>query len=810
MGLRQRGSVIGNYVTASNTSASGIWTGKEAYTLQKKGTWQVPPTFTLSSSAGTVNEGASVNFTLTTTGIPNGTVIPYTLSGTNVTTVDSANNILTGNFVIQNGTNTVSFNANADVTFEGTEIIQMVAAGQTANVTINDTSFPQDAQFPYTVLLLNADGTNNAQNNTFLDSSTNNLTITRIANPTQGSFSPYANNWSWYFDGTGDYLVSSGRADITTGEFTIEAWVYSTSTAAQIIIGNHNWDIGQNSGYQFYINSSGTLGLSASNGGWNQYPTVYTSTNLVPMHKWSHVSITRDASNVIRSFINGVVDSTTVSYSTSLNLQTSQNPTTIIGGALYDGGLANQFVGYISNIRVVNGSGGCLYTTTFTPSTTPLTAVTNTKILCCQSNRFKDNGPSNFTFTRNGDVAVKKFSPLTLSSNYSTTTFGGSGYFDGTSDYIRAPNNAATNLGTGDFTIEMWIYANTQVGSNPRLIGNDVWNTSAGYDIAIESNLVQFRSGGGTAKTCTFTTNDYAQWVHLAFTRVGTTFRVFKNGVLANTYTDSSDLTSPYNTYIAKYLSANGSDFTGYISNLRIVKGTGVYTGNFTVPSSPVVTSGSVSAASYSSNANVNVTFAAANTGLLCNFTNAGIYDSTMGNNLETTFSGKLSSTQSKFGGSSIAFTDFGDAVIAPSSVDWALGPNCTVEFWIYLTTQVNARIISTGASSTKLDVYTTGGGSVGFCNSGYTSNVLPLSTWTHVACVLDSGTLKIYFNGASQALTGTTTGLNITATSALGIGGEPVTAQYITGYLDDVRITKGFVRYTTNFTVPTRAFAGI
>ena len=228
MGLRQRGSVIGNYVTASNSSASGIWTGKEAYTLQKRGTWQIPPTFALSSSAGTVNEGASVNFTLTTTGIANGTVIPYILSGTNVTTTDSANNILTGNFVISNGSSTVSFNANADVTLEGTEIIQMVAAGKTANVTINDTSFPQDAQFPYTVLLLNGDGTNNAQNNTFLDSSTNNFTITRNGNATQGSFSPYANNWSWYFDGTGDYLVSSGRANIATGEFTIEAWVYPT------------------------------------------------------------------------------------------------------------------------------------------------------------------------------------------------------------------------------------------------------------------------------------------------------------------------------------------------------------------------------------------------------------------------------------------------------------------------------------------------------------------------------------------------------------------------------------------------------
>ena len=84
MGLRQRGSVIGNYATASSNLATGIWTAKEAHTLQKKGTWKVAPSFSLASSAATINEGASATFTLTTTGIPNGTLIPYTVTGSNV------------------------------------------------------------------------------------------------------------------------------------------------------------------------------------------------------------------------------------------------------------------------------------------------------------------------------------------------------------------------------------------------------------------------------------------------------------------------------------------------------------------------------------------------------------------------------------------------------------------------------------------------------------------------------------------------------------------------------------------------------
>jgi len=815
MGLRQRGSVIGNYATASNTSASGIWTGKEAYTLQKKGTWQVPPTFTLSSSAGTVNEGASVNFTLTTTGIPNGTVIPYTLSGTNVTTADSANNILTGNFVISNGSGTVSFNASADVTLEGTEIIQMTAAGQTANVTINDTSFPSDAQFPYTVLLLNGDGTNNAQNNTFLDSSTNNLTITRNGNATQGAFSPYANNWSWYFDGSGDYLVSSGRADIATGEFTIEAWVYPTvlNTANQIIT-NSNWNIGQNSGYQFYIKSTGVLGLAASAGVYNTYPEIYASTSGVPTHKWSHVAITRDASNVIRSFINGVLDATTVSYSTSLNLQTSQAPTTMIAGQLADGGLYNVFTGYISNVRVVNGSGSCLYTTTFTPSTTPLTAVTNTKILCCQSGSFKDNGPSNFTFTRNGDVTVKKFSPLTLSSPYSTTTFGGSAYFDGAGDWLTIPNNAGFAFGAGDFTIDLWVYITGSSGTVLNYSNGQSTNTNFAWELyQVDATTMQFSVlQGATQYISSSTAFRTYSWNHVACVRNGNTLTTYVNGVAGGTTANLTGVTvsDPASSTLKLCSYGNGSAYvTGYISNLRIVKGSAVYTGNFTPPSAPVLTSGS--SAPYTSTANVNTTFAAANTGLLCNFTNAGIYDGTMISDFETAGDSKVSSTQSVFGGTAMYFDGTGDYIAAQASPDWALGANCTVEFWAYPTSApAVARIVNNGAvGSAFVDVYYSSG-VIGFCNAGYTSNTLPLNTWTHVACVLNSGTSKIYFNGQSQALTGSTTGFNITATAALWVGGISGYSQFYQGYLDDVRVTKGYARYTTNFTVPTRAYAGI
>ena len=54
---------------------------------------------------------------------------------------------------------------------------------------------PSDPNFENVVLLLHGDGTNGGQNNTFVDSSTNNFSITRNGNTTQGSLSPYGNLW---------------------------------------------------------------------------------------------------------------------------------------------------------------------------------------------------------------------------------------------------------------------------------------------------------------------------------------------------------------------------------------------------------------------------------------------------------------------------------------------------------------------------------------------------------------------------------------------------------------------------------------
>jgi len=104
-----------------------------------------------------------------------------------------------------------------------------------------------DPYFYSVTSLLHGDGTNGGQNNTFLDSSTNNFTITRNGNTTQGSFSPFSQTgWSNFFDGTGDSIkISSGITNqfAPGSAFTCEGWFYLNNSSASI--GNQMLEVQQ-------------------------------------------------------------------------------------------------------------------------------------------------------------------------------------------------------------------------------------------------------------------------------------------------------------------------------------------------------------------------------------------------------------------------------------------------------------------------------------------------------------------------------------------------------------------------------------
>jgi hypothetical protein len=668
------------------------------------------------------------------------------------------------------------------------------------------TGVASDADFENTVLLLHGDGTNGAQNNTFIDSSTNNFTITRNGNTTQGTFTPFSKpdgRWGNYFDGNGDFLTCPNSSDLnfSTGDVTLEAWVYlnAISGTQTVLAAFATGGVGITS-WALTVNSSGFLLMDTWVSGTEQFITA--TNNALVANQWTHVAYTR-ASGTSRFFVNGV--SCTFSGSISQSIDAGGNLGSL-GSSRY-AGFEGYLNGYISNARIVKGT--AVYTSGFTPSTTPLTAISGTSLLTCQSNRFIDNSSNAFAITRNGDVRVTPFSPFPITTAYSTSVNGGAGYFDGSGDYLGCGSNNAFAMGTGDFTWEAWIYFGS--GSSYRQIFSTRPSNGAS---SAEGSLAVNPSNGLTWWTSGFiidytTSIGVNQWVHVAISRSGTTLRVFANGVQVGSATNSENLTGNGFTIGAN---GNGSEaFNGYISNVRVVKGTAVYTAAFTPPTSPVT--------------------AITNTSLLCNFTNAGIFDNTGFNALETVGNAQIDTTTKKYGTGSMEFDTSGDSLNGLSDPNLNMGTgDWTIEGWVNVTSRNTnyplvignnngsftagalALTVSNSDNASYNDRFVLAAHDMGATGPDrliVASSTNSTGVWYHFAVVRNGTNLSIYRDGTSVGSKTISAGVVFDwGKGGLRIGGNnwDGAQSYFNGYIDDLRITKGIARYTTTFTPPTAA----
>jgi len=671
----------------------------------------------------------------------------------------------------------------------------MFAAGKTAAVS----GAGPDDKFNYVTMLLHGDGTNGAQNNTFVDSSSNNFTITRNGNTTQGSFSPYGSNWSNNFvRASTQYLtVSNSGSQFTfgTGAFTIECWVNLASMPSGTGYPTSYWLFGggpveSDAGIDFYINDT-QIGFNL---------TAFSSPTAIGNHgmsvgAWYHVAVVRGggSNQTVSIYVNGTRVATASSVTATANAATTG---IAISAAEPLGATNGNFNGYISNHRVVKGTAVYDPTqSTLTVPTTPLTAVTNTSLLTCQANRFFDASTNALTITVNGTPSVQRFNPFGTSTAYSTSVIGGSGYFDGTGDYLNTANSSAFAFGTGDFTVECWINTGSNNVGLAEVDGGStgywMWHINAGtmswQNTRGGANLFLITGAGAVCNNA---------WHHLAIVRNSSVTKAYWDGVEKASASDTTNYSGTGGNLNVAYESAAGKILNGYMANFRIVKGTAVYTAAFTPPTAPLT--------------------AITNTTVLLKFQNAAIFDNAMMNDLETVGNAQISTSVKKYGTGSIAFDGAGDYLVAPSNAIFNMGTgNFTIECWAYPQTQVEsypALFNLTGVNDLSV-AYNHGDGTANSfsmltgatrTSASVTSSV---NNWYHIALVRNGTTVTLYIDGTSRATTtnsstlgGTTCTIGVYATAS------PTTA--FKGYIDDLRITNGFARYTTTFTPPTSALS--
>lgn len=421
------------------------------------------------------------------------------------------------------------------------------------------------------------------QSSSIVDNSTNAYTINLYGSPTPSALGVFYTNGSISltqqntqpapvvsFNGTSQFIstpVNAGAFTLasSTRPFTLELWVNPTAFTGITLISSSYPGAGI---IPFVIGmSNGTDANGTSLGAfpWFNYYTgsVWAagaiSNTPLTLNTWQHVAVVFTGADAY-IYINGTRTATWSGTTWIAGAATAQ----LLIGRRWDTGGSTFFTGFISNVRFTNGT--ALYLNDFTPAA-PLTASTGvTSLLALTTATIGDASTNTFVLTVTGTPAP----------SISTST------------YVYANNRISLPQGLA-WTAECWINPSNRY-TNYNTIFSKRGNLGTSYQGFL--NIGDGRLGffNGTIILSRFTPPP-DKWTHCAWVfDINNNLYIYVDGRnVLTTATSVVEVVSPF-TVGATYGSTNQPQeyFNGKISNLRVVKGTAVYTGDFTVPSFPL------------------------------------------------------------------------------------------------------------------------------------------------------------------------------------------------------------------------------
>lgn len=654
----------------------------------------------------------------------------------------------------------------------------------------------------------------------FLDSSNSAHTITVQGNSVQKDViqvngdvkhkmlyvEPKFGNSSGYFDGVGDNLEIVDHADwnFGSGDFTIDMWVYPIKGASHILqqrSGAYN-----SVGINFNIHTMGGVDCwTAAVYNGNNY---YGSSDIVPVeyNKWSHLSLVRNGAQV-KAYLNG--NEMPKGYANDdMGTIAMNDPGTPLYISWDDYWDDYEFNGYIDELRISKGI--ARWTENFTVPTEPHTKQVEDVLLMhfdegFESQSFTDVSDTPHTITTNGDT---KQTSKRFNSDFA-------GYFDGDGDYLEVENSNAVDFGTEDFTIDFWFYTDDSlIDTVQRGVLSIPLDGYPTRKIGIYQNHVYFYYEYPASGTTTYGgwTTQYTdlknKWTHLAFVRKNGVFKAYcdgKNLSLTDGVENWANIMNSNSTlpiligasYQYDNVAPNIENFDFKIDELRISKGIARWTSDFIPPTQPYIQD------EY--------------TKLLLHFdpeTNYTAFKDSSSSNHNIVKNGNTTIVRKyPFNDSAIYFDGTGDYLTLEDSDDWDFGSeNFTIDFWIK-TLDSAKDILSTYEPIDNINsylVYISSGGKLSFYENGgivnYGFGKINDGIWHHCAIIREKGILYYYIDGilngnisdGNYLLNNSGTQINIGNSIRTG-----VSQRELEGYLDELRISKGIVRWNDTFLPP-------
>ncbi len=493
--------------------------------------------------------------------------------------------------VINSNTGSFTKTLSADLTTEGSETIIMklhkvstsgpvVATANT--VTVNDTSTQ-----PVTTYAISPNATSVNEGDTVAYTVTtggigvSDGTTLYWTNEGTTSAADFTEGGSISLNGSNQYLQidKNSAFDFGTGDFTVESWVNLNAATQRAYAGFYIYRGPSNQSSVLMIDFGGSGTVIGVNVAGNRIERAHGQ----GANTWFHLAVVRN-SGTVTVYINGTVLISSANMGGSI---TQEGDYSLYIGSNPAGLTTYTMGGYISNLRVVKGT--AVYTSEFTPSTTPLPAITNTSLLLnakSSAAMLTDSSTNAFAVTNNGTATFENTNPFT----------GGSVALNGSSQYLSYANNSAHDIAGSDFTIEFFAKLNATSGAMISKYGaaggtgGAAGETAGGYGWVIQytASALRLVTGTGGDQVMSFAwTPVTGTWYHIAISRSGTNVKAFVNGTqIGSTATQTTPTYNSANQLQVGKTHTTSEYFDGNITNLRIVKGTALYTANFTAPTS--------------------------------------------------------------------------------------------------------------------------------------------------------------------------------------------------------------------------------
>ena len=588
-------------------------------------------------------------------------------------------------------------------------------------------------------------------------------------------------NSSALFDGTDDYIDLSFRSDILTNTETIEFWYRPTSVSGVYGIMSQNTQ-GAGTGFQILQINGEIAAYKQANGGTTlQGGSLSAGT-------WVHIAVVNNGGNAAL-YIDGTSVDTDASWTgtvtdTDLRIGEGKGVSSSTWNATrYD------LNGHIDELRI---SDSARYTAGFTVASDPFTNDENTRLLM----HFEGSDTSTYfadDFGTRPAVGVQAIGNAQIDT--SEYKFGGaSGLFDGTGDYLTFPSFELA----GDYTVECWFRVDNVSGSKGLIASN----STSPIDMISINNADVYWNRPFIQFTSTISANT---WYHIAISRSGSTVRLFRDGVLQGSATNTDTIfPSSSNTEIRIGSDPFTDQMDGYIDEVRI-SNVCRYTQAFTAPTKQFTNDPNTLVLLHMDGTDTSTVFRDDNGATVPN--SRGIASS----QISAVNDAEIDTAIYKWGSSSLLLDGTNDRIEV--SGDFRQTGDFTAECWFYPTSTSGTRclfaigdessdrqFVNVQGSNLYTDEYGAGGVDINGTGGSITTN-----NWHHGALVREGSTVSLYLDGSRVGTT--TSSATIGNANNIYIGTLSDGAVDFVGNIDEFRLSR-VARYSgTSYTTPTAAF---